>query len=117
LDHPTIVKLYEGPIDIDGHHALLLSYAGQRDDLDRDVEEFDEGRRHVRTLAARIGEPFDAEVTERLGEDLLEALRHLEDIGVAHRDIKPENLGLVHRGRDNALHLVLFDFSLASAPI
>src|SRR5690606_36020700 len=60
---------------------------------------------------------FDAELTERFGEDLLEAVRHLEDVGVAHRDIKPENLGLAPRGKDNALHLVLFDFSLASAPI
>lgn len=118
LDHPAIVKLYDGPLDIDGHHALLLSFAGHRDDAERDIDALDEnGRRHVRTLAARIGEQFDAEITERLGRDLLEAVRALEDAGVAHRDIKPENLGLALRGRHNALHLVLFDFSLASAPI
>lgn len=118
LDHPGIVKLLDGPLDLDGHSALLLSYAGHRDDADRDVESLGEpASRNARTLAARIGESFDAEVTERFGEDLLDAVRHLEDVGVAHRDVKPENLGIAPRGRGDALHLVLFDFSLAGAPI
>lgn len=118
LDHPGIVKLLDRPLDIDGHAALLLSYAGDRDDAERDVEPgVDAGRYRGRTLATRIGESFDAEVTERFGEDLLDAVRYLEGKGVAHRDIKPENLGIAPRGRGDALHLVLFDFSLAGAAI
>ncbi|MHB1446941.1 MAG: BREX system serine/threonine kinase PglW [Acidimicrobiales bacterium] len=118
LDHPGIVKLLDGPFDIDGHCSLLLSYAGRRDDAGREIDLVDQpGTRHGRTLAARIGESFDAEVTERFGEDLLDALRYLEEAGVAHRDIKPENLGISPRGRGDPMHLVLFDFSLASAPI
>jgi serine/threonine protein kinase len=118
VDHPGIVKLLEPPLEIDGHRSLLLSYAGPRDDIYRDMDSVtDLGGRNARTLASRIGEPFDADITERFGEDLLDAVRHLEQVGVAHRDIKPENLGVAMRGRDNALHLVLFDFSLAGAPI
>lgn len=117
LDHPGIVKLLDGPLDIDGHAALLLSYAGDRDDAERDVDAVDAGQYRGRTLATRIGESFDAEITERFGEDLLDAVRHLEGRGVAHRDIKPENLGIAPRGRGDALHLVLFDFSLAGAAI
>ncbi|MDQ3643180.1 MAG: protein kinase, partial [Actinomycetota bacterium] len=118
IDHPGIVKLLDGPLDLDDHSALLLSYAGPREDADRDVDPVGEPTpRPGRTLAARIGESLDAEVTERFGEDLLDAVRHLEDVGVAHRDIKPENLGIAPRGRRDALHLVLFDFSLAGAPI
>jgi serine/threonine protein kinase len=118
VDHQNIVKLLDGPLDIDGHATLVLSYAGRRDELDRtDDLAADDGARNARTLAGRIGEAFDAEVTERFGEDLLDAVRYLEDAGLAHRDIKPENLGVTMRGRNNALHLVLFDFSLASVPL
>lgn len=107
VDHPAIVKLFDGPLEIDGHRALLLSYVGSRDDA---------GPREGQTLTARIG-TFDADITERMGKDLLDAVAHLEEVGVAHRDIKPENLGIAPRGRGDALHLVLFDFSLAATPI
>jgi serine/threonine protein kinase len=118
LDHPAIVKLIDGPLDIDGLSALLLSYAGDRDDAERDAGQVaDTTLRRGRTLATRIGESFDAEITERFGEDLLDAVKHLEARGVAHRDIKPENLGIAPQGRADALHLVLFDFSLAGASI
>lgn len=118
LEHAAIVKLLDGPLDVNGHAALLLSYAGDRGDADRDVEKVtDTSLRHGRTLATRIGESFDAEVTERFGEDLLSAVAHLEERGVGHRDIKPENLGIAPQGRGDALHLVLFDFSLAGASI
>jgi serine/threonine protein kinase len=113
LRHPSIVQLYDGPLDLDGHAALLLSYAGPKVDAERDEPE----ERAARTLATRIGDPVGAELAERFGEDLLDALRHLEQMGVAHRDIKPENLGVAPRGDKDELHLVLFDFSLAGAPI
>jgi serine/threonine protein kinase len=118
LDHPAIVKLLDGPLDIDSLSTLVLSYAGDRGDAERDADQAtDTALRRGRTLATRIGESFDAEITERFGEDLLEAVRHLEERGVAHRDIKPENLGIAPQGRGDALHLVLFDFSLAGASI
>jgi serine/threonine protein kinase len=118
LDHPAIVKLLDGPLDLNGLSTLVLSHAGDRDDAQRDADQVaDTTLRRGRTLATRIGESFDAEITERFGEDLLDAVKHLEARGVAHRDIKPENLGIAPQGRGDALHLVLFDFSLAGASI
>jgi serine/threonine protein kinase len=52
---------------------------------------------------------------QRFGEELIEAVNHLEDQGVAHRDIKPENIGIT-RNRTGKLQLVLFDFSLCRTP-
>ena len=52
---------------------------------------------------------------ERLGEDLLQAVKFLDGRNVWHRDIKPDNLALrelERKGRE----LVLFDFSLAGTP-
>ncbi|HEY8545530.1 MAG TPA: BREX system serine/threonine kinase PglW, partial [Acidimicrobiales bacterium] len=118
LRHPSIVQMFAGPLELDGHAALLLSYAGPKVEAGRNgPEEGDAADWEGRTLASRIGEPLGAELAERFGQDLLEALRHLEDMGVAHRDIKPENLGVAPHGDKDELHLVLFDFSLAGAPI
>ncbi|HEX6418518.1 MAG TPA: DNA-directed RNA polymerase subunit alpha C-terminal domain-containing protein, partial [Acidimicrobiales bacterium] len=114
LRHPAIVELLDDPLDLDGHAALLLSFAGDRSDTERGV---DGEARAPRTLAARIGEPIGAELLQRWGEDLLDAVRYLEQEGVSHRDIKPENLGIVPRGRGDQLRLVLFDFSLAGTPL
>jgi serine/threonine protein kinase len=52
---------------------------------------------------------------ERLGEDLLQAMKFLDSRNVWHRDVKPDNLALrelERKGRE----LVLFDFSLAGTP-
>lgn len=55
------------------------------------------------------------DLLERYGIDLLKALEFLEDEVVSHRDIKPDNLAI--RTRDKKKHkLMLFDFSLSSAP-
>ena len=60
LTHPSIVQLLvDDPLDIDGHTALVLSYAGDRGDTERAV---DEAARAPRTLAARIGETIGAEL-------------------------------------------------------
>ncbi|MCC6436028.1 MAG: NERD domain-containing protein, partial [Acidimicrobiales bacterium] len=99
LRHQAIVELHDGPIEIDGLVALVLSHAGRN------------------TLAARVAEPPGAELAERFGDDLLDAVRYLEQMGVSHRDIKPENIGVAPRGKNDELHLVLFDFSLADAPL
>ena len=52
---------------------------------------------------------------QRFGEELIEAVNHLESEGVAHRDIKPENIGIAEN-RSGKLQLVLFDFSLCRTP-
>jgi serine/threonine protein kinase len=59
--------------------------------------------------------PLTINELERLGEDLLQAVKFLDARNVWHRDIKPDNLALrplERKGRE----LVLFDFSLAGTP-
>lgn len=99
LKHANVVELHED-LTIAGRRTLVLSFAGER------------------SLASylRAEGPVSTEYLRRWGEDLLEAVRYLEKVGVAHRDIKPDNLGIVEMGRHKQLHLVLFDFSLADAP-
>ncbi|MCU0862890.1 MAG: BREX system serine/threonine kinase PglW [Planctomycetes bacterium] len=99
LRHEAIVE-HLGEIECDGHLGLLLASAGDH------------------SLAARIRKQgLELEQLQRFGDDLLSALRYLEEKGVFHRDIKPDNLGVVPLGRGDRLHLVLFDFSLAKAPL
>lgn len=106
LRHAGVVELY-GVDQVGGRTALRLAPAGSPDDqigmtlADRLVAD------------GRIG----LDLLERFGDDLLEALGYLESEGVAHRDIKPDNLGVRPRRGDRSLHLVLFDFSLARAPV
>ena len=71
------------------------------------------------TLAQRLRQEgrLHLELLERFGEDLLQTVDWLEQEGVPHRDIKPENLSVAAMGRDDMLHLVLFDFSLSRAPL
>ncbi len=53
------------------------------------------------------------ETLERWSEDLLSAVCHLEDKGIAHRDTKPENSGLrKSHGKDCRWFLAIFDHSL-----
>ena len=71
-----------------------------------------------RTLAALLrseGVP-GLEMLARYGDDLLSAVSSLERHGVAHRDIKPDNIGIrsLTKRRNQ---LILFDFSLANAPL
>jgi serine/threonine protein kinase len=66
-------------------------------------------------LLGREGPP-SLDFARRWGEDLLHALRTLEDEGIQHRDIKPANLGVLPARAKKKRSLLLFDFSLASAP-
>jgi hypothetical protein len=70
------------------------------------------------TLAERLrGDDMPSlDLMRRFGEDLLQALNHLEEQGVAHRDIKPDNIGIAPAGGSGRLRLVLFDFSLTRTP-
>lgn len=95
---PRLVKLLEGPIDVDGRAALLLEPAGPE------------------TLAEvlRARQRLSLDLIERYGNDLLQALAELDAYGIVHRDIKPSNLGVRPDSR-RAKHLVLFDFSASRA--
>lgn len=97
LRHPNIVE-YRHTLRVGGRTALMLKSAG-------DV-----------TLAEKIRDGrLSLDLLRRFGEELVEAVRHLEDKGVVHRDIKPENIG-ISSGRGGKLQLVLFDFSLCRTP-
>ena len=98
LRHPRIVQLV-ARYQLGGRPALLLTLAGS-----------ETLHRHL----AKEG-TVSLELAARYGDDLLSALTHLEELGILHRDLKPANLG-VGSLNNKALHLTLFDFSLASAP-
>jgi serine/threonine protein kinase len=99
LDHPHIIKFYDIE-QIGQRPCLVLQKAGDE------------------TLAERLSEngPLQLDLLERFGLDLLKAVIHLEETGVRHRDIKPANIGVTLHKKDDALHLMLFDFSLAGVP-
>ena len=96
LSHRKIVEL-RATTQVGNKRAVLLSSAGPE------------------TLAERLGRDgiLGLELLQRFGDDLLELAEHLEHVGMAHRDIKPANLGVRPLGKNQDLHLVLFDFSLA----
>lgn len=98
LRHPRIVQLV-ARYQLGGRPALLLTLAGS-----------ETLHRHL----AKEG-TVSLELAARYGDDLLSALAYLEELGVLHRDLKPANLG-VGSLNNKALHLTVFDFSLASAP-
>jgi serine/threonine protein kinase len=99
LRHHLFIELHE-EIDIKGLKALLMAQAGKE------------------TLAHRLRSDgrLHIDLLQRFGDDLLEALYWLDKNGIAHRDIKPDNIGIAAVGRSDALHLVLFDFSLSRTP-
>lgn len=97
LRHEHVVALHE-VITLAGRPCLLLDFAGER------------------TLAdlLRTEGTLSLELARRYGDDLLSAVQYLEERGITHRDIKPSNVGFTgYEGRQK--HLLLLDFSLASA--
>ncbi len=60
--------------------------------------------------------PASLDYARRWGDDLLTALRSLEEAGVQHRDIKPANIGLTSGTEKGKKRLLLFDFSLSHRP-
>ncbi|MBI3156058.1 MAG: BREX system serine/threonine kinase PglW [Burkholderiales bacterium] len=98
LQHANIVALRELR-SVAGRTALLLKSAG------------DETLAHKLKRDGRL----TLEMLQRFGDELIDAVRHLEDAAVVHRDIKPDNIG-IGESRTGKLKLVLFDFSLARTP-
>lgn len=99
LRHARIAPLIEQRV-IGERVCLLLGLAGKHT-LQRELAQ--EGA-------------MSLEFAARYGEDLLSALELLEEHGIIHRDLKPANLGVGAAGKAKK-HLVLFDFSLANAPV
>ncbi len=98
LHHQNIVA-YRETLTVAGRTAVLMKSAGPQTMADK------------LKSAGRLS----LDMLQRFGEELLEAVNHLEAEGVAHRDIKPENIG-VAENRSGKLQLVLFDFSLCRTP-
>ena len=101
LDHRRIVRLIEGPFDVDDRTALLLTDAGKE------------------TLAARLAKEGRATLgqLQQFGGDLLDVMSYLDGKGIFHRDVKPANLGIAPDPGSRRPTLVLFDLSLASADV
>jgi hypothetical protein len=90
LDHPNIVRVYDG---------------GHRDGLYYLVMEMVEGV--TLRQAIRSGH-FEPEEALAMVPQICDALQYAHDNGVVHRDIKPENILLGHQGS-----LKVADFGLA----
>jgi serine/threonine protein kinase len=107
LAHERFVKLVE-PVEIEGLAGFLMEPAYANREAKR-----------IETLADRLRTEgrLQIDFLERFGTDLIEALHHLEGKGVFHRDIKPDNIAIRMMGRDDALHLTLFDFSLSGTAL
>lgn len=100
LHHQNIVK-FIAETTVAERPAILIEQAGDK------------------TLAQwiRSSDTLSLDLMRRFGENLLSALEHLEQEGVAHRDIKPNNIGIAKVSSTGAYRLVLFDFSLSRAPV
>ncbi|NUB25304.1 BREX system serine/threonine kinase PglW [Azospirillum brasilense] len=96
--HHTNIVTAKRTVAVAGRAAILLENAG------------------TQTLAQHLRNPegLSLDLKRRFGEELLSAVDHLEQKGIAHRDIKPDNIGITE-GRERK-RLVLFDFSLARTP-
>jgi serine/threonine protein kinase len=99
LHHTNIVRYVE-TLEFAGRAAILMERAGE----------------HTLAWHIRSTDPPSLDLTRRFGEELLDAVRHLEDQGVQHRDIKPDNIGIADAPGSGRKRLVLFDFSLARTP-
>jgi serine/threonine protein kinase len=100
LHHQNIVR-FEAEVTVSDRPGILMEWAGEK------------------TLAQWLhgSDPLSLDLRHRFGEQLLQAIDHLEQEGVAHRDIKPDNLGVAKAGGSGAYRLVLFDFSLSRTPL
>lgn len=113
LSHPNIAQFFESVTFEKANLAgFTMEYAGERDP-EKNQRDLDS------SLADRLRKEgaLQLELLENLGTDLIEAVRYLEQKGIAHRDIKPENAGVGVGPRKDRTRLVLYDFSLSRAPL
>lgn len=113
LSHPNIAQFFESvTFEKSNLAGFTMEYAGERDP-EKNQRDLDA------SLADRLRKEgaLQLELLENLGTDLIEAVRYLEQKGIAHRDIKPENAGVGVGSRKDRTRLVLYDFSLARAPL
>jgi serine/threonine protein kinase len=96
LHHPNIVR-HIANLEFAGRAAILMERAGK----------------HTLGWHIRSPDPPSLDLARRFGEELLEAIRYLDDQGVQHRDIKPDNIGIADAPGSGRKRLVLFDFSLS----
>lgn len=94
-----IIKIHK-TIEIAGKTILVLQVAGE-----------ESLAKHLR----KYGVPT-LDLLSRYGSNLLSAVESLERHGVVHRDIKPDNIG-IHSINKQQNQLILYDFSLTSAPL
>lgn len=99
LRHPNVVEIFDD-VEINGLAGFTMDRAGDKTLAQRLRSE---GRLHLDLL-------------ERFGEELIQTVRHLEQVGIPHRDIKPDNIGVRPFGKNETLGIVLFDFSLCRTP-
>ncbi len=98
--HSEFIVAIEQELKIKGRTVLVLQKAGEQTLAD---------------VLRKEGVP-SLDLMARYGDDLLSAVASLERHGVAHRDIKPDNIGIRSLTKQRN-QLVLFDFSLARAPL
>jgi serine/threonine protein kinase len=98
--HSEFIVDIENELTMNGRTVLVLQKAGDRT---------------MASMLAKDGVP-GLDLLERYGENLLSAVCSLESHGVAHRDIKPDNIGIRSLTKQRN-QLILFDFSLARAPL
>lgn len=113
LSHPNIAQFFENvTFEKSNLVGFTMEYAGERDP-EKNQRDLDA------SLADRLRKEgaLQLELLENLGTDLIEAVRYLEQKGIAHRDIKPENAGVGVGSRRDRTRLVLYDFSLSRAPL
>jgi serine/threonine protein kinase len=97
--HSEFIVAIHDELKMNGRTVLVLQKAGDK------------------TLAAELRTTgLSLEMLARYGDDLLSAVASLERHGVAHRDIKPDNIGIRSLNKQRN-QLILFDFSLARAPL
>jgi serine/threonine protein kinase len=109
IRHPNVVRVFKC-LSFDGIAGFTMEPAFS-------MKKSDDSEGRESSLARRLKEdgPLDLALLQRFGVELLQTLDELERLGITHRDIKPDNLG-IRSVKKGPLQLVLFDFSLTTAP-